>query len=184
MKGFGFFLAIVGAMVLCYALFIMDVSGGYHYGVGEVANLDLMNRRTNYTVFGGLLLVVGLVMATLAKSAQNDGRKCPHCAELIKVEASKCKHCGEVVEPVAAEINKANIGFYNVNTLFTHGTLNKILVVQLAEEFHRRAPAESTKYIMRNFVGEINRIVSGMGENQDTVFSKELENSLLRIKKH
>src|SRR6218665_3700348 len=25
-------------------------------------------------------------------------RKCPYCAELIKVEAVKCKHCGEILD--------------------------------------------------------------------------------------
>ncbi|PFG11278.1 zinc ribbon domain-containing protein [Marinobacter sp. LV10MA510-1] len=33
-------------------------------------------------------------------------RKCPYCAEAIKIEAVKCKHCGSEIDPLAKEQKK------------------------------------------------------------------------------
>ena len=61
-------------------------------------------------LLGPFGIVLALVMpadqeAQERKSLQQDSRKCPACAELIKREASKCKHCGEKIEPLGRRKN-------------------------------------------------------------------------------
>jgi hypothetical protein len=61
--------------------------------------------------FGFILsLIVSKNATALEKSAIQSGamKKCPFCAELVKVEAALCKHCGkelpEIVPPAQEEI--------------------------------------------------------------------------------
>ncbi|WP_232925746.1 zinc ribbon domain-containing protein, partial [Pseudomonas rhodesiae] len=57
-------------------------------------------------LIGGLLLLVGVIMAVAGKrqvaviGSSNDGRACPICAETIRCAAVKCKHCGSEVDSV------------------------------------------------------------------------------------
>jgi hypothetical protein len=57
-------------------------------------------------IYGFFLFIVALIHSIVIKKGAVDGtnaddlRKCPHCAELIKKEATICKHCHSTVEPV------------------------------------------------------------------------------------
>lgn len=59
-------------------------------------------------------LVVGLMQSDDARqrSAAEHGqpslyRKCPHCAELVKREASKCRYCGSTLDDIGAGSEEA-----------------------------------------------------------------------------
>ena len=54
-------------------------------------------------IYGTALFIIALPHAIMLKKdeaaiARRDGqRKCPHCAELIQLDAKVCKHCGRDV---------------------------------------------------------------------------------------
>ncbi|WNF54039.1 zinc ribbon domain-containing protein [Pseudomonas sp. SG20052] len=109
MRNFGYFVLVVGMLCIVGAL-AMDVS--VSAGAGRVNNIGLMAERQNLILIGGLMLLVGVIMAIAGKrqkeviGSSNDGRACPICAETIKCAALKCKHCGSEVE----SINNGNGG--------------------------------------------------------------------------
>jgi hypothetical protein len=39
------------------------------------------------------------------RALDSGNRKCPSCAEMVKVEAKVCKHCGNDLEPYVAEVD-------------------------------------------------------------------------------
>ncbi|HCI3893701.1 TPA: hypothetical protein NO315_004902, partial [Pseudomonas aeruginosa] len=43
---------------------------------------------------------------------ENDEKKCPFCAEVIKAEAVKCKHCGSMLSagPATGKPTKKGLG--------------------------------------------------------------------------
>ena len=57
-----------------------------------------------------LLGPLGVVLALVASRDEagleaqalesGDSRKCPHCAEIVKAEATKCRYCGTALEPL------------------------------------------------------------------------------------
>lgn len=66
-------------------------------------------QKKGFSVAGGIL--GGLLLGPLAFllffvsgiTKDDQMKKCPHCAEFIKVDAKVCKHCGrDVVRPTAA----------------------------------------------------------------------------------
>lgn len=63
-----------------------------------------------------LVPVVALVAVLLAKNGQQiaadtgqygEYRKCPFCAEPVRVEAVKCKHCGSALDPAESGAKSA-----------------------------------------------------------------------------
>lgn len=124
MRKFGI-IAIVVGIILTISALGMDVSVATGMG-GRVNNLGLMADRQNYTILGGLIVIVGVLMAIFGGKSQGsavskDERQCPFCAEMIKMQAIKCKHCGSDVEPVKAEkpIHPLN-RVYNKDGLVQH----------------------------------------------------------------
>ncbi len=111
MRGFGIFVLVLGVLAIIGAM-AMDVS--VSSGIGRVNNIGLMAERQNYTIIGGVLLVVGMIMAIAggrggAQVVDNsDYRACPMCAEDIKRAAIKCKHCGADVVSLNTDVNLEN----------------------------------------------------------------------------
>jgi len=103
MRNVGYFLLVVGMLCIVGAL-AMDVS--VSAGARRVNNIGLMADRQNYILIGGLMLLVGVVMAIGGKrqtgivGSYNDGRACPICAETIRCAAVKCRHCGSDVDSI------------------------------------------------------------------------------------
>lgn len=77
--------------------------------LGVIPGIVASNKGYSFVgwwIFGAALFVVALPMALilrpnevgLTRSASQRGeRKCPHCAEFIKSEASVCRFCGRDV---------------------------------------------------------------------------------------
>ena len=50
----------------------------------------------------GPLILAGMTTIFLTRRSKHDQgvlRKCPYCAEMVKVEAKVCKHCGREIPP-------------------------------------------------------------------------------------
>lgn len=108
-------------------------SGEYSYRVpkGLVHNIGLIDQRRNHIIISAVLIVSGIILfgfgAVIASRKPiaaatelhvevegligKDQKKCPSCAESIKLEALKCKHCGEIFDPsdIKKEIEKQKI---------------------------------------------------------------------------
>lgn len=90
---------------------------------------------------GFLLGPIGLIIALVLKADNSEierneissglNRKCPFCAEIIKIEAKKCRHCGSTIEkPLDDEIRRqlifseTELSFYGLEQILT---LEKVL---------------------------------------------------------
>jgi hypothetical protein len=89
--------AVTWVMVI---LFLTPVITFIFWIAAQVANQAARKGR-NYNSFFVLTLFFPLIMWLVASSISADGsqatagtKKCPKCAEYVKVEATLCKHCG------------------------------------------------------------------------------------------
>ena len=49
-------------------------------------------------VIGLIVLIVFLSQRNKRKTDQRDTKKCPYCAEYVKVDAKVCRYCGREIE--------------------------------------------------------------------------------------
>lgn len=105
----GGLLVIVGMGLLYFGL-TMDTSVEIKYPENtEILNLDLPERvnnlglmqdKQNYLMFGGICFVLGLIVVYAFPSSKKEEeeeeietKKCPDCAETVKVDARICRFC-------------------------------------------------------------------------------------------
>lgn len=77
-------------------------------GTGRVHNIGLMSQQQNLIIFGGSLLVAGVLALALSgrsrsssTSSETGRRKCPNCAELVLNEARSCRYCQHTLTPLS-----------------------------------------------------------------------------------
>ena len=102
---------IIILWVLCGIITAVIASEKGHNGCGWLLIGCLLG------VFGVVLAIVvspNVEMIEAKKLAKGANKKCPSCAELVKVEAVKCRHCGEELEwqPEEPEPHKDNKGSF------------------------------------------------------------------------
>ena len=99
MKISGILLVILGVILGVVAM-AMDISyNGYN-------NLGLMNDRSNLTIGAGVAFISGILLIGFSSFGfinSIDDKKCPHCAEMIKREATICRFC-QKEQPIQSEI--------------------------------------------------------------------------------
>ncbi|GJI92609.1 hypothetical protein [Duganella hordei] len=93
MKSLGILMLVLGLMVAIYAL-NMDVSAtiparDFGYGVSTpettVANLELMSRRQNILIFGGILAIIGAIFSVFGSRSVSK----PQSSEGVRIEHSR-----------------------------------------------------------------------------------------------
>jgi hypothetical protein len=84
--------------------------------IGLIPGAIASSKGHNFVVwwvFGAALFIVALPCALMlkqdthaleAQAMADGGRKCPHCAEIIKSEANVCRYCGRDVHPIEASV--------------------------------------------------------------------------------
>jgi hypothetical protein len=70
-------------------------------GLGLIPALIAKSKGRSFGTwwfYGFLIFIVALPHSLMLPSSGGDFKKCPFCAEMIRVEAIKCKHCGSSVD--------------------------------------------------------------------------------------
>jgi len=107
--GIGLIWAVIAFQMSTSVMVGHSSIGSGEYSIASVNNIGLLQERSNHLLLAGLTVLVGVVlfgMGTLKQSnvtsSDADTRKCPHCAELVKVEAKVCRFCQRGLPPLKA----------------------------------------------------------------------------------
>ncbi|MCC8467102.1 zinc ribbon domain-containing protein [Photorhabdus bodei] len=98
MKGFGYFLLILGLIWLLIA-FNIDTTI-LPYGRDYTQDIGTIATKHNHVFFGAFVTFCGLMMILFGRSS--DDVKCSYCAEFINKDAIKCKHCGSDIRATSS----------------------------------------------------------------------------------
>lgn len=113
MKGIGIFALVVGSIWFVSAFnsdTTVPVPGipGYS-SASRIHNIGLMDQRRNHLLIAGGIAFAGVILlgfGSIAKPTDEDAenditkRKCPTCAEFVKVEAIVCRFCNHALPPL------------------------------------------------------------------------------------
>ncbi|MDB6374462.1 zinc ribbon domain-containing protein [Photorhabdus bodei] len=98
MKGFGYFLLILGLIWLLVAFnidtTILPYGRDYTHDIGTIAT------KHNHIFFGAFVTLCGLMMILFGRSSSDV--RCSYCAEFINKDARKCKHCGSDIKTTSS----------------------------------------------------------------------------------
>lgn len=103
MAGLALVLGGLGALAYYFLYFDTSVSvpGGSLIGIDRVNNMGLMQKRSDGLMMGFAATVAGIVLIYLGRDSTvgigAKHKKCPRCAEEVKIEATTCKHCGNQI---------------------------------------------------------------------------------------
>jgi hypothetical protein len=115
MKALGGILIGLGLVWLASAL-AMDTtvatySSVYNMPSGRVHNIGKMELRRTHLMLSGGMILVGTILMGFGSLRRDEGvddddvdddlRSCPHCAELVQVEAVYCRHCKRDIPALA-----------------------------------------------------------------------------------
>lgn len=99
MTGLALMLGGLGALAYYFLYFdtSVGVPNGSLIGIDRVNNLSLMQRRSDGLLISFLATIVGISLIYLGRDStvgiRANHKKCPHCAEKVKIEATICMHC-------------------------------------------------------------------------------------------